>query len=43
MSRTLNEPGNNPLFVPPSQPVDGLLDILRANRDRLIVVVEEFW
>jgi hypothetical protein len=30
------------LFVPPNQPVDRLLDVLRANKDQLIVVVNEF-
>ena len=42
LNRTLNEAGSEPLFVPPNQPVDGLLEILRANKDRLIVVVDDF-
>jgi len=40
--KTLNEAGSDPLFVPPNQPVDGLLDFLRGNKERLIVVVNEF-
>lgn len=42
LDRALNEASSDPLFVPPNQPVDGLLDTLRGNKDRLIVVVNEF-
>ncbi|MEF8713392.1 MAG: hemolysin family protein [Accumulibacter sp.] len=42
LAKTLNEAGSDPLFVPPNQPVDRLLDVLRANKERLIVVVNEF-
>ena len=42
LHKTLNEAGSDPLFAPPNQPVDGLLDVLRGNKDRLIVVVNEF-
>jgi len=40
--KTLNEAGHEPIYVPPNQPVDGILDVLRANKQRLIVVVNEF-
>ncbi len=40
--RSLNEVGHDPIFVPPNQPVDHILDELRANKQRLIVVVNEF-
>jgi CBS domain containing-hemolysin-like protein len=42
MEKTLNDAGHEPIFVPPNQPVDGILDVLRANKQRLIVVVNEF-
>jgi CBS domain containing-hemolysin-like protein len=42
LDKTLSEAGSDPMFVPPNQPVDGLLDVLRANKDQLIVVVNEF-
>lgn len=42
LHKTLSEAGSDPMFVPPNQPVDGLLDALRANKDQLIVVVNEF-
>lgn len=42
LAKTLNEAGHDPLFVPPTQPVDGILDVLRADKQRLIVVVNEF-
>lgn len=42
LQKTLNEIGHEPIFVPPNQPVDGILDVLRANKQRLIVVVNEF-
>jgi len=42
LDKTLNEAGSEPLFVPPNQPVDGLLEVLRGNKDHLIVVVNEF-
>jgi CBS domain containing-hemolysin-like protein len=42
LHKTLNEVGSDPIFVPPNQPVDGLLESLRANKDQLIVVVNEF-
>jgi len=42
LHRTLAEAGSEPMFVPPNQPVDRLLDVLRANKDQLIVVVNEF-
>jgi putative hemolysin len=42
LEKTLNEAGHDPIFVPPNQPVDGILDVLRANKQRLIVVVNEF-
>jgi putative hemolysin len=42
LAKTLNEAGQDPIFVPPNQPVDGILDVLRANKQRLIVVVNEF-
>jgi hypothetical protein len=32
LHRTLNEAGSDPMFVPPNQPVDGLLDVLRPTR-----------
>ncbi|MBP6709525.1 MAG: HlyC/CorC family transporter [Candidatus Accumulibacter sp.] len=40
--KTLTEVGSDPMFVPPNQPVDGLLNTLRTNKDQLIVVVNEF-
>ena len=42
LQKTLNEVGSDPIYVPPNQPVDGLLEALRANKDQLIVVVNEF-
>ena len=42
LEKTLDEAGDDPIFVPPNQPVDGILDVLRANKQRLIVVVNEF-
>lgn len=42
LGKPLNEAGEEPIFVPPNQPVDGLLDSLRAHKHRLIVVVNEF-
>jgi len=42
LQKTLNEVGHEPIFVPPNQPIDGILDVLRANKQRLIVVVNEF-
>ncbi len=42
LHKTLSEAGSDPMFVPPNQPVDGLLNTLRANKDQLIVVVNEF-
>jgi len=42
LEKTLNDAGHEPIFVPPNQPVDGILDVLRANKQRLIVVVNEF-
>lgn len=42
LQKSLNEVGSDPIFVPPNQPVDGLLEALRANKDQLIVVVNEF-
>jgi putative hemolysin len=42
LNKTLGEIGCDPMFVPPNQPVDGLLEVLRANKDQLIVVVNEF-
>ena len=42
LQKSLNEVGSDPIFVPPNQPVDGLLESLRANKDQLIVVVNEF-
>jgi len=42
LHKSLNEVGSDPIFVPPNQPVDGLLNVLRANKDQLIVVVNEF-
>ncbi len=42
LDKTLNEAGTEPLFVPPNQPVDRLLDVLKADKDRLMVVVNEF-
>jgi putative hemolysin len=34
LDKTLAEAGSEPLFVPPNQPVDRLLDVLRANKDQ---------
>jgi CBS domain containing-hemolysin-like protein len=42
LQKALNEVGSDPIYVPPNQPVDGLLEALRANKDQLIVVVNEF-
>lgn len=42
LEKTLNEAGQDPIFVPPNQPVDGILGVLRANKQLLIVVVDEF-
>ncbi len=42
LQKTLNEVGSDPIYVPPNQPVNGLLEALRANKDQLIVVVNEF-
>lgn len=42
LDRTLHDAGHDPIFVPPNQPIDGILDLLRANKQRLAVVVNEF-
>ncbi|RDE51941.1 MAG: HlyC/CorC family transporter [Candidatus Accumulibacter meliphilus] len=42
LDKPLKEAGSEPLFVPPNQPVDSLLRILRADKERLMVVVNEF-
>ncbi|MCP5249378.1 MAG: HlyC/CorC family transporter [Candidatus Accumulibacter sp.] len=42
LDKTLSEAGSEPLFVPPNQPVDSLLDVLKADKERLMVVVNEF-
>lgn len=42
LDKTLSEVGSDPLFVPPNQPVDSLLDVLKADKERLMVVVNEF-
>lgn len=42
LDKPLNDAGQEPIFVPPNQPVDGILDVLRTNKQRLIVVVNEF-
>ena len=42
LDKPLREAGSDPLFVPPNQPVDSLLKILKADKERLMVVVNEF-
>ncbi|WP_248595324.1 transporter associated domain-containing protein [Candidatus Accumulibacter phosphatis] len=42
LDKPLKEAGREPLFVPPNQPVDSLLRILKADKERLMVVVNEF-
>ena len=42
LDKTLSEVGSEPLFVPPNQPVDSLLEVLKADKERLMVVVNEF-
>lgn len=42
LDKKLSEAGSDPLFVPPNQPVDSLLDVLKADKERLMVVVNEF-
>lgn len=42
LDKLLKDAGRDPLFVPPNQPVDSLLNILKADKERLMVVVNEF-
>jgi putative hemolysin len=42
LDKPLKDAGSDPLFVPPNQPVDSLLDVLKADKERLMVVVNEF-
>ncbi len=41
LDKTLGEAGKEPLFVPPNRSLDDLLDVLKADKDRLMVVVNE--
>ncbi|EXI85327.1 MAG: Magnesium and cobalt efflux protein CorC [Candidatus Accumulibacter regalis] len=42
LDKPLKDIGSDPLFVPPNQPIDSLLDVLKADKERLMVVVNEF-